>query len=116
LKAAEPVTFWIASEFAQRTRKVGSVSRCAINLLDVSIYCADSRAGELVLLDGSTGKASDGHDWNNLLTRWGLLEYDTVISRYMRAIAWLVCVASIVVAFWSARQLPRGQPFESSEP
>jgi hypothetical protein len=82
----------------------------AINLLDVSIYCADSRAGNLMLLDGLTGKESDGHDWNNLLTRWRLLEHDTVIARYMRAIAWLVCVASIVVAVWSALQAPREQP------
>jgi hypothetical protein len=86
-----------------------------INLLDVSIYCADSRAGELMLLDGLTGKESDGHDWNNLLTRWGLLEHDTVIARYMRAIAWLVCVASIVVAVWSALQAPREQPAEGLE-
>jgi hypothetical protein len=87
----------------------------AINLLDVSIYCADSRAGELMLLDGLTGKESEGHDWNNLLTRWGLLEHDTVIARYMRAIAWLVCVASIVVAVWSALQAPREQPVEALE-
>jgi predicted membrane-bound mannosyltransferase len=87
----------------------------AINLLDVSIYCADSRAGELTLLDGLTGKESDGHDWNNLLTRWGLLEHDTAIARYMRAIAALVCVASIVIAVWSARQLPREQLGEAVE-
>jgi hypothetical protein len=79
----------------------------AINLLDVSIYCADSRAGNLMLLDGLTGKESDGHDWNNLLTRWGLLEHDIGIARGMRAIAWLVCIASIVVAVWSALQLRR---------
>ena len=71
---------------------------------------ADSRAGKLMLLDGLTGKESDGHDWNNLLTRLGLLEHDTVIARYMRAIAWLVCVASIVVAVWSALLRPREQP------
>jgi hypothetical protein len=79
----------------------------AINLLDVSIYCADSRAGNLMLLDGLTGKESDGHDWNNLLTRWGLLEHDIGIARGMRAIAWLVCIASIVVAVWSGLQLRR---------
>jgi hypothetical protein len=84
-----------------------------INLLDVSIYCADSRAGELMLLDGLTGKESDGHDWNNLLTRWGLLEHDTVIARYMRAIAWLVCVASIIFSVWSELQRPREHPAES---
>src|ERR1700692_1361019 len=77
-----------------------------INLLSVAIYCADSRAGQLMLIDGSTGQESDGHDWNNLLTRWGLLEHDTVIARWMRAIAWLVCVGSILVAVWSALQVP----------
>jgi hypothetical protein len=86
-----------------------------INLLSVAIYCADSRAGQLMLLDGSTGQESDGHDWNNLLTRWGLLEHDTAIARWMRAIAWLVCVASIIVAVWSALQQPREQPVEAVE-
>jgi hypothetical protein len=87
----------------------------AINLLDVSIYCADSRAGRLMLIDGSTGQESDGHDWNNLLTRWGLLEHDTVIARWMRAIAWLVCVASIIVALWSALQQPRERVIAAPE-
>jgi hypothetical protein len=86
-----------------------------INLLSVAIYCADSRAGQLMLIDGSTGQESDGHDWNNLLTRWGLLEHDTVIARWMRAIAWLVCVASIIVAVWSALQRTREQPAEALE-
>jgi hypothetical protein len=81
-----------------------------INLLGVAIYCADSRAGQLMLIDGSTGQESDGHDWNNLLNRWGLLEHDTGIARGMRAIAWLVCVGSIIVAVWSALQAPRKQP------
>jgi hypothetical protein len=86
-----------------------------INLLGVAIYCADSRAGQLMLIDGSTGQESDAHDWNNLLTRWGLLEHDTVIARWMRAIAWLMCVASIIVAVWSALQQSRGQPAEALE-
>jgi hypothetical protein len=87
-----------------------------INLLSVAIYCADSRAGQLMLIDGSTGQESDGHDWNNLLTRWGLLEHDTGIARGMRAIAALVSIASLAVAVWSALQLPREQPGETSEP
>jgi hypothetical protein len=81
-----------------------------INLLSVAIYCADSRAGQLMLIDGSTGQESDGHDWNNLLSRWGLLQHDTGIARGMRAVAWLVCVGSIIVAVWSALQVPRDQP------
>jgi hypothetical protein len=87
-----------------------------INLLSVAIYCADSRAGQLMLIDGSTGQESDGHDWNNLLTRWGLLQHDTVIARWMHAIAWLVCVGSIIVAVWSALQQPRQQPVEALQP
>jgi hypothetical protein len=86
-----------------------------INLLSVSIYCADSRAGQLMLLDGSTGQESDGHDWNNLLTRWGLLEHDTAIARWMRAIAFVVCVGSIIVAVWSALQIRRVDPVVESE-
>ncbi len=86
-----------------------------INLLSVAMYCADSRAGQLMLLDGSTGQESDGHDWNNLLTRWGLLQHDTAIARWMRAIAWLVCVGSIIVAVWSALQQPREQLAEALE-
>src|SRR5258706_12241049 len=31
-----------------------------INLLSVAIYCADSRAAHLMLIDGSTGQESDG--------------------------------------------------------
>jgi len=78
-----------------------------INLLSVAIYCADSRAGQLMLLNGLTGQESDAHDWNNLLTRWGLLQHDIGIARGMRAVAFVVCVASIIVAVWSALQQPR---------
>jgi hypothetical protein len=87
-----------------------------INLLSVAIYCADSRAGQLMLIDGSTGQESDGHDWNNLLTRWGLLQHDTGIARGMRAVAWLVCVASIIVAIWTELQRPREKLVTASEP
>ena len=86
-----------------------------INLLSVAIYCADSRAGELMLLDGLTGKESDGHDWYNLLNGWGLLEQDTAIARWMRAIAFVVCVVSIIVAIWIELQRPREQPAEALE-
>ena len=78
-----------------------------IGLLATAIYCADSRAGKLMLLDGLTGQESEGHDWYNLLDRWGLLEHDTQIARWMRMIAWLMCVGSIAVAVLSALQLQR---------
>ena len=86
-----------------------------INLLDVGIYCADSRAGELTLLDGLTGKESDGHDWYNLLNGWGLLEQDTQIARSMRMIAGMMCVGSLFVAVWGLLQSRRALHPEASD-
>ena len=56
------------------------------NILGVAIYCADSRAGQLMLVNGQTGAESDGHDWYNLLERW-LTNRD--IGGRMRAVATL---------------------------
>jgi hypothetical protein len=85
----------------------------SINLLSVAIYCNDARAGVLMLLDGSTGQESDGHDWKNLLRIWGVLNKDTLIAAKMRGVAWLLCVVSIViglVAAWnSGRQRATGE-------
>ena len=63
------------------------------------------------MLDGLTGKESDGHDWYNLLDGWGLLAHDTSIARWMRMIACLMCVGSIVIAVWSAIQPRRELPY-----
>jgi hypothetical protein len=84
----------------------------AIGLLATAIYCADSRAGKLMLLVGLTGQESEGHDWYSLLDGWGMLEHDTQIARWMRMIAWLMCVGSIAVAVWSALQQRREQPMD----
>ena len=60
-----------------------------------------SLRGAAAIVGYSTDQESDGHNWNNLLTLWGLLEHGTVIVRWMRAITWLACVASIIVAILS---------------
>ncbi len=36
----------------------------------------DTRELDLILLGGVTGKETDGHDWDNILTTLGWLEYD----------------------------------------
>jgi hypothetical protein len=74
----------------------------SINVLSVAIYCADSRAGILMLVSGQTGQESDGHDWNNLLATWGLLNKDTAIAHTMRGVAWILCVVSIVLGLIAA--------------
>ena len=52
--------------------------------------------------------------WTSV-TRWGLLEHDRGIARGMRAIAAVVCVVSIAVAFWTELQSPRDQSVEATE-
>ena len=81
----------------------------AINLLSVAIYCADSRAGQLMLIDGSTGQESDGHDWFNLLSHWRLLQHDTQIAYWMKGIAGLMCIAALAIALLSLRTADRVQ-------
>src|SRR5881394_3283611 len=113
------VGYFLRKREDDRRRDVFAAMVClwwsGIGLLATAIYCADSRAGKLMLLDGLTGQESDGHDWYNLLDRWGLLEHDTQIARWMRMIAFLMCVASIAIAVWSAlQQLPREQPVTSA--
>jgi hypothetical protein len=48
----------------------------AESLMDLAPYINDARALDLMLLGGVTGKETDGHDWNNILTLLGWLEYD----------------------------------------
>jgi len=81
----------------------------AINLLSVAIYCADSRVGQLMLIDGSTGQESDGHDWFNLLSHWRLLQHDTQIAYWMKGIAGLMCIAALAIALLSLRTADRVQ-------
>ena len=48
----------------------------AESFMDIAPYIDDARALDLLLLGGVTGKETDGHDWNNILTMMGWLEYD----------------------------------------
>ncbi len=53
----------------------------AENFMDVAPYINDARAMELILLGGFTGQEVDAHDWNNLLTMLGWLQYDHRLAR-----------------------------------
>lgn len=48
----------------------------AESLMDTAPYINDARALDLMLIGGVTGKETDGHDWNNILTMLDLLEWD----------------------------------------
>jgi hypothetical protein len=91
----------------------------SINLLGVAIYANDARAGVLMLINGQTGQDIGGQDWTHIFTAWGVLDQDTVIAARMRAVASLLCVASIlagVYVAWMADDSAQGLPAESEAP
>jgi hypothetical protein len=65
------------------------------NWLNIARYLADARSMELPLVGGGD------HDWNTILSRWGLLAYDTQIAINLRMVAWLGIAAS---CGWLARR------------
>jgi hypothetical protein len=52
------------------------------NWLNIARYLADARRMELPLVGGGD------HDWNTILSRWGLLQQDTQIAALLRILAW----------------------------
>jgi hypothetical protein len=52
------------------------------SFMDIAPYIDDARAGQLMLLGGVTGsEVEDYHDWENILTRLGMMNYDHLIAR-----------------------------------
>lgn len=66
----------------------------AESVMDVAPYINDARALDLMLLGGVTGKETDGHDWNNLLTMLGWLEYDHRLAQLAYNLGVLLMLAS----------------------
>ncbi len=99
------VEFW-------RRRWTVSYALCGIwlgqNLLNVARYMADARAMQLPLA-GFTDHPL--HDWNLILSRWGLLKQDLVLANGLRAVAWLGVAASLgflAHRWWRGREEPAG--------
>jgi len=68
----------------------------AESLMDLAPYINDARDMELMLLGGVTGKETDGHDWNNLLTMTGLLNWDHRLAHLAYNVGILLMLASFV--------------------
>lgn len=66
------------------------------NLCDISIYISDARLRQLPLISG--GK--DGHDWNNLLGHYNLLQHDTFIGNIVFWMGIIIMVSSIGMALY----------------
>jgi hypothetical protein len=57
---------------------------------------ADARAQELPLVGGGD------HDWNTILGRWGILQYDMRIASVARITAWVGMATVCVWVLWCA--------------
>lgn len=68
----------------------------AESMMDIAPYINDARAMDLLLLGGVTGKETDGHDWNNILTMLNLLEWDHRLAHLTYNIGILFMLASII--------------------
>src|SRR2546427_556337 len=66
----------------------------AESFMDIAPYINDARAMDLMLLGGVTGKETDGHDWNNILTMLGWLEYDHRLAHLTYNLGILLMLAS----------------------
>ena len=68
----------------------------AESLMDIAPYINDARAMDLMLLGGVTGKETDGHDWNNILTMLDLLEWDHRLAHLTYNLGILLMLASFL--------------------
>jgi len=67
------------------------------NLIDLAPYVNDARALKLILLGGVTGKdVDDYHDWEFILRKLGLLEYDHLIAKTAHVIGALLMICAFV--------------------
>jgi hypothetical protein len=107
------VWYFLYGKEEHRDKHAATVSLwwTSISLLNVAIYAADARAGQLMLLSGATAEDDpDGHDWRNLFSMWGVLNRDTVYAGYMRDLAALMCIVSIGCGLYLAwRSGPGGR-------
>jgi hypothetical protein len=79
-----------------RRRETLSYALCGVwlgqSLLNVARSVADARAMQLPLAGFGEHTL---HDWNLILSRWGLLREDVVIANGLRAAAWLGIAAAL---------------------
>jgi hypothetical protein len=71
------------------------------NFLDVAPYINDARAGQLILLGGVTGsEVEDYHDWEVLLTKLGMMQYDHTLAQISFGIGSLLMIVAMLWGCW----------------
>jgi len=72
------------------------------NFFSISRYVADARSQILPLVGGGE------HDWANILSRWGALQYDTTIATTLILLGWLglfLTLAWTTYLWWICRRM-----------
>jgi hypothetical protein len=78
------------------------------SFMDIAPYMNDARAGQLMLIGGVTGsEVEDYHDWEIILTRLGLMQYDHVIARILFSCGILMMLAALAWGGWELFQRHR---------
>jgi hypothetical protein len=70
------------------------------NLVGVGVYMADARAQELPLVTAEGGDGEPIHDWNWLFTYFGLLQDDTLIGLWTRALGSATMAVALALGAW----------------
>jgi len=68
--------------------------------VDMAIYMYDAFDPKIMLLGGSTGAESDGHDWQNLFGDMGLIRHARGIGLFFGFVGWVVMAAALAWAAW----------------
>lgn len=67
------------------------------NLLDLAPYINDARALDLILLGGVTGKdVDDFHDWEYILRKTGLLQYDLALAKTAHVVGAMLMACAVI--------------------
>lgn len=91
----------LAVSFWRKGQALGMAAACIWffeNWFNIARYMADARALELPLVGGGN------HDWNTILTRWDLLQYDTRIAATLKLAGWIGIAAVCTWVLWRAWQ------------
>lgn len=70
------------------------------SVIDMAVYMYDAFDPHLILLGGSTGQESDGHDWQNMFGDLGLIRKSRGIGVFFGGLGRCMMVAAIVWAAW----------------
>lgn len=71
------------------------------SLLDIAPYIHDARAGQLMLLGGVTGsEVEDYHDWEVLLGKLGMLQYDHLLAKTAFGLGSILMLTAMAWGGW----------------